>query len=101
MSDLQIVLDQLFHNLLYNLPPLFPFWIIVSQCLVLHLEQGVIQKQFFKLLQLVIHVGGLKNFIKHLVKCLQFTFQFLNLYLKLMGTIFHVNVHLCQLFPLL
>ncbi len=77
------------------------FWIFVCQSLVLHLEQGISKKYFFKLPQLVIHASSLKTFTKHLVKCFQYAFQFLNLYLELVGTIFHVYVDLYQLFPLL
>jgi hypothetical protein len=48
-------MDLFFHNFLYNLPPFFP-WIFVYQCLVLHLEFDIIQKQFLKLFQPVIRV---------------------------------------------
>jgi hypothetical protein len=95
MSYLQTILDLFFLNLLYGLPPFFPFRVFICQCVVLYLKQSIVQKQILKLLQLVIHVGGLKNFTQCLTKCLQFALQFLNLYPKLMGTILHVNVDFC------
>jgi hypothetical protein len=100
-SNFQIIFDIFFHNLLYNLPPFFPFWVFINQCLVMYLKQGIVQKQLFKLLQLVIHIGGLKNFTWHFMKCFRFALQFLDMYSKFIGTIFHINVDFHQLFPLL
>lgn len=100
-SNFQIVLDLFLCDFLHYLPPFFPFWIFVRQGLVQCLEQRIIQQQFPKLLQLIIHAGSLRSFTRHLVKCLRLTFQFLNLYLELMGTILHLYVELYQLLSLL
>jgi hypothetical protein len=60
-----------------------------------------LSKSNSSLLQPIVHVSRLRNFIGCFVNCFQYAFQFLNLYWKFMGMILHINVDFRKLFPLL
>jgi hypothetical protein len=62
-SQLHVFLDLLLCELFHYLPPLFLVGIFIPQNLILYLEQCVVQQQFFKFLQFVMHFGLIYSII--------------------------------------